>query len=145
MKIYFAGPLFTLGERMFNAEITGYLRKWNHEVFLPQEQEQEGMSAEDIFWGDVRGIDWSQVVVANMDGPDPDSGTCWECGYAFMKKPIVAYRTDFRAANDAPDSAFNLMLSKSATKVLILPRAVIPVRAANLINEAVSDIYAGLK
>src|SRR6266508_6190342 len=22
----------------------------------------------------------AEVVVANMDGPDPDSGTCWECG-----------------------------------------------------------------
>jgi len=21
-----------------------------------------------------------EAVVANMDGPDPDSGTCWECG-----------------------------------------------------------------
>jgi len=55
------------------------------------------------------GMDWSEVIVANMDGPDPESGTCWECGYAYGKKPILLYRTDFRQAGDAPNTPFNLM------------------------------------
>jgi nucleoside 2-deoxyribosyltransferase len=54
------------------------------------------MNPRQIFEADVRGIDWADVVVANMDGADPDSGTCWECGYAYRKKPIVIFRTDFR-------------------------------------------------
>ena len=46
---------------------------------------------------DVAAIDWADMVVACMDGPDPDSGTAWECGYAFAKgKPIVCDPTDFR-------------------------------------------------
>jgi nucleoside 2-deoxyribosyltransferase len=37
--------------------------------------------------------------MAMMDGPDPDSGTCWEVGYAYRsKKPIVQVRTDSREA-----------------------------------------------
>ena len=35
-------------------------------------------------------------VVANTDGPDPDSGTSWECGYAYRKKPVILFPTDFR-------------------------------------------------
>jgi nucleoside 2-deoxyribosyltransferase len=55
-------------------------------------------------------------VVACMDGPDPDSGTAWECGYAFAKgKPIVCYRTDFRITGDTEGAPYNLMLSESAT------------------------------
>jgi hypothetical protein len=28
---------------------------------------------------DVEGIDWADVHVAHMDGPDPGSETRWEC------------------------------------------------------------------
>ena len=28
---------------------------------------------------DVEGIDWADVLVAHMDGPDPGSETRWEC------------------------------------------------------------------
>jgi nucleoside 2-deoxyribosyltransferase len=49
-----------------------------------------------------------------MDGADPDSGTCWEVGYAYRKKPIVLVRTDLRqTASDG--SGYNPMLSESAT------------------------------
>ena len=58
-----------------------------------------------------------------MDGPDPDSGTGWECGYAYRKKPILLYRTDFRQAGDADDTPFNLMMLKSATAVIVAPLA----------------------
>jgi nucleoside 2-deoxyribosyltransferase len=51
------------------------------------------MSPPQIFKGDVRGIDWADVVAANMDRADPDSGTCWECGHAYR---IVIFWTDFR-------------------------------------------------
>jgi len=97
MKIYLAGPLFSAAERTFNNELTRLLRNKGHEVWLPQEFEQRTMTAKQIFNKDVEGIDWAEVVVANMDGPDPDSGTCWECGCAYRKKPVILFRTDFRA------------------------------------------------
>jgi nucleoside 2-deoxyribosyltransferase len=131
MKIYLAGPLFSTAERDFNARLTEKLRDKKHEVWLPQEFEQETMTPKQIFDVDVRGIDWADVVVANMDGPDPDSGTCWECGYAFGKKAIVLFRTDFRvgyeirgdlrAAEDGDHAPYNLMLTESANVRLDLP------------------------
>jgi nucleoside 2-deoxyribosyltransferase len=57
-----------------------------------------------------------------MDGADPDSGTAWECGYAYAKgKPIVCYRTDFRITGDAAGAPYNLMLSESATTRVEVP------------------------
>jgi len=114
MKIYLAGPLFTVAERDFNARLAGLLREAGHEVWMPQESEQRRMTAKQIFENDVKGLDWAEVVVANMDGPDPDSGTCWECGYAYRNKPIIIFRTDFRAAHEPGKAAFNLMLTESA-------------------------------
>jgi nucleoside 2-deoxyribosyltransferase len=118
-NIYLAGPLFTVAERDFNARLAARLREAGYEVFVPQDVEQRGATARQIFTDDVAGVDWADVVLANMDGPDPDSGTCWECGYAFAKqKTIVAFRTDFRAADEAGIGPFNLMLSESAARCL---------------------------
>jgi nucleoside 2-deoxyribosyltransferase len=96
MRIYLAGPLFTTAERDFNAALAGGLRTLGHEVWLPQESEQQQTTAKAIFDSDVRGIDWCEVVVACMDGTDPDSGTCWEVGSVWQRKPTVLYRTDIR-------------------------------------------------
>jgi len=120
MRIYLAGPLFSTAEREFNARLALLLRAKGHEVWLPQEIEQRSMSAKQIFEKDVAGVDWAEAVVANMDGPDPDSGTCWECGYAYGKKPVIVYRTDFREADEADKAPFNLMLTESATRCLEL-------------------------
>ena len=118
MKIYLAGSLFTAAERAFNRRIRDLLVEMGHEVWLPQEHEPRSRSAHDIFETDVEGLESSDVVVANMDGPDPDSGTSWECGYAYKKKPIVVYRTDFRKSGDTEMSPYNLMLSESADQVV---------------------------
>ena len=123
MKIYLAGPLFTTAEQEFNRQLRDELESAGHEVWLPQEHEPRERSAQAIFETDVAGLEGAEVVVANMDGPDPDSGTCWECGYAYQKKPIILFRTDFREAGDVPGSPFNLMLSASAAKMILAPLA----------------------
>jgi nucleoside 2-deoxyribosyltransferase len=120
MKIYLAGPLFTTAEREFNAALARALRACGHEVFVPQESEQGRMTAREIFLSDVRGIDWAEAVVANMDGPDPDSGTSWECGYAYGKKPVIVFRTDFRVGAEHDGAPYNLMLTESADRRLDL-------------------------
>jgi nucleoside 2-deoxyribosyltransferase len=121
-KIYFAGPLFTMAEQRFNAEVTRFLENEGYEVWLPQEHEPRRHTAKAIFKMDVAAIDWSDLVVACMDGPDPDSGTAWECGYAFGKgKPVVCYRTDFRITGDTKGAPYNLMLSESATSRFEVP------------------------
>ncbi len=122
MKLYFAAPLFSTPERAWNAEVTAALRAAGHEVFLPQEQEP-GKDGPGIFTTDVGGIDWADGLVGIMDGPDPDSGTAWEVGYAFgAKKPVVLVRTDLRAlAGNAGD--YNPMLTQAATARIDLPAA----------------------
>jgi nucleoside 2-deoxyribosyltransferase len=121
MRIYLAGPLFTAAERAFNTRLRDLLIAGGHEVWLPQDHEPRDNSARSIFRKDVEGLEWADTVVANMDGPDPDSGTCWECGYAYGKKKIILFRTDFRGAGEGGLSPFNLMLSESADCVLNLP------------------------
>ena len=120
MKLYFAGPLFTTPERTWNAEVVAALRAAGHEIFLPQEQEP-GKDATGIFATDVGGIDWADGLVAIMDGPDPDSGTCWEVGYGYgTKKVIVLVRTDFRDLAGRAGT-YNPMMAESATVRLDLP------------------------
>ena len=113
MRIYFAAPLFNAAERDWNATLAAVLRGAGHEVFLPQEQ-LPGKDAAGIFATDVGGIDWADGLVAIMDGADPDSGTCWEVGYAYGKKPIVIVRTDMRRTG-SDGSGYNPMLAESAT------------------------------
>jgi nucleoside 2-deoxyribosyltransferase len=122
MKVYFAGPLFTTAERTWNAEVAAALRTAGHEVFLPQEQEL-GRDAAGIFATDVGGIDWADGLLAIMDGPDPDSGTSWEVGYAFgLRKWTVLVRTDIRASAGSTGD-YNSMLAEAATIRIDLPGA----------------------
>jgi nucleoside 2-deoxyribosyltransferase len=132
VKLYFAGPLFSAAERDWNAALAARLRAAGHEVFLPQEQEV-GKDAAGVFETDVDGIDWSDALVAIMDGPDPDSGTAWECGYAYGKRPVVLVRTDFRALGD-PGMPYNAMLTASATVRLDLGLADMDTVAAAVLD-----------
>jgi nucleoside 2-deoxyribosyltransferase len=142
MKLYFAGPLFTTAERAWNAEVVAVLREAGHEIFLPQEQEP-GKDAAGIFLVDVGGIDRADGLIAIMDGPDPDSGTCWEVGYAYgSKKPIVLVRTDFRdLAGKA--GTYNPMMAESATVRLDMPAASTTEVIAAIL-EALAAIERGL-
>lgn len=139
MKLYFAGPLFSSAERDWNAAIAGALRAAGHEVFLPQEQEP-GRDSAAVFVTDVRGIDWAHALVAIMDGPDPDSGTAWEVGYAYLKKPIVLVRTDIRATADY-EGGYNAMLTQAATIRLDLSAAS-TTEVATAVLEALKRIEA---
>ena len=141
MKLYFAGPLFTTPERTWNAEVTAALRAAGHAVFLPQENEP-GKDAAGIFAADVGGIDWADGLVAIMDGPDPDSGTCWEVGYAYgVKKPIVLVRTDLRSMA-GNGGEYNPMLTQAATIRLDLPAAS-TTEVVGAVLEALQRIEAG--
>jgi nucleoside 2-deoxyribosyltransferase len=121
-RIYLAGPLFTSAEREWNVRLARLLEKGGLEIWLPQEHEPRKLTAQAIFDMDVKGIDWADIVVGIMDGPDPDSGTSWEIGYAYAKNMrIVLVRTDFRGVGEAGLSPYNLMLSQSANTMLNLP------------------------
>jgi nucleoside 2-deoxyribosyltransferase len=139
MRIYLAGPLFTTAERAFNAELSQGLENLGHVVWLPQENEPRKRDRRVIFETDVLGINQNEVVVANMDGSDPDSGTSWECGYAYAKgKPIILFRTDFRCSNEG-GALFNLMLTESAREVILCVNKS-PTEIATLIGQALARL-----
>ena len=138
MKLYFAGPLFTTAERAFNKQLADRLAAGGHEVLLPQERgpgddgaageglddRARSMSADELLLKNKRDLDAADAVVAIMEGSDPDSGTAWECGYAYaLGKPIVLLRTDIRGAGDLSGRPYNAMLIGSARAHLELPLA----------------------
>ena len=115
MRIYLAGPLFTTPEREWNVGLAARLRAGGHEVFVPQENPAAERTGRAIFVKDLEGLDGADTVVAIMDGADPDSGTCWECGYAYAKgKTVVLFRSDFRGSGDEHDIPYNAMLIGAA-------------------------------
>jgi nucleoside 2-deoxyribosyltransferase len=128
MRLYVAGPLFTQAERAWNERLAAALREAGHAVFLPQTEVKAiaSLDADTIFQVDVDGVRTADAVVAILDGADPDSGTCFECGLAFaLGIPIVALRTDFRAGGDALPgqklATINLMLAQASTRVVNRP------------------------
>lgn len=126
MKIYFAGPLFTQAERLWNRRLADELRKLDPslEILLPQDAaagavENGTINFRTLFQGCIQGIAGSDVVVANLDGGDSDSGTSFECGYAFaIAKPVLGVRTDLRVSEDR---GLNAMLSQSSAELIYFP------------------------
>lgn len=123
IKIYLAGPLFTLAERDFNTRFAKALEVEIHgaEVILPQNRAagllhlDNGMRL--IFEDCLAMVAQADVVVAILDGADADSGTSVELGYAHaIKTPIIGVRTDFRISEE---KGLNLMLSNICDNLVI--------------------------
>jgi nucleoside 2-deoxyribosyltransferase len=121
-NIYIAGPLFTLAERQLNLRIADAItaRLGNVQCIVPQVRA-------DAFLPDLHAVvkdcfaqvDACDLVLANLDGPDCDSGTSAEIGYAFAKgKTIIGFRTDFR---DSEVDGVNSMLRYACTKFVLAP------------------------
>lgn len=124
MNIYLAGPLFTQAERQWNSALAENLRKIGYQVILPQEKaqrmvdEEKAFNPKVLFDDAIQSLAGCDIVLAIFDGPDPDSGTSWECGYAFaLGKKIVGIRTDLRRGGDDPKNV-NLMLSNCAESII---------------------------
>ena len=122
--IYLAGPLFTHAELMWNLRLSEIIKSKRKDlaIFLPQEHEKEAivdgkLDLNKIFRVCIDGIDSSDILVAILDGTDSDSGTCFECGYAYAKcKPVIGVRTDIRGGHD---NGLNAMLNHSCNSVIL--------------------------
>jgi nucleoside 2-deoxyribosyltransferase len=128
IRVYFAAPLFTQAEWQWNSRLALELRGLNLDVILPQASAEpmlkgtEEFDAQALFVGNISQIDEADIVLAVLDQADPDSGTCWECGYAYKAgRPIVGLRTDLRRLGDDPAASVNLMLSRSCVALLEVP------------------------
>lgn len=149
-KVYFAAPLFTQAERVWNARIEKSLKAKGFDLFFPQHEatlvtDGMGGAPDRIFTQMTKGVEGCVAVVAIADGADADSGTSWECGYAFaLGKPVVAVRTDLRAGGDDGHTGMNIMLSSSASETVIVSRDADVEAATELIAGALERVM-GIK
>lgn len=126
MRVYLAGPLFTMAERRFMAHlrdrvgaVPGLRPLWPGDLFVNDDLAAMGPQAkEHIFRGCARELDACDLVVAVLDGSQVDDGTAWEIGYAFARAlPVWGLRTDFRVAGDTAHSLVNCMIECSCVKI----------------------------
>lgn len=96
LNIYLASPFFTENELEYVAKAETILRNRNFDVYSPREHEIRDKEAgtpewsKAIFEEDRVAIDKCDVVVLLYHGGYSDSGTAWECGYAYgTGKPVV--------------------------------------------------------
>ena len=96
MKIYIASPFFNDTECEALSRAEEILKGRGFKVFSPREHEtREGNVgsqawSKETFLNDKAGIDWCDCVVMLYWGNYSDSGTAWECGYAYgTHKPVV--------------------------------------------------------
>lgn len=96
MKIYLASPLFTDFEKTAVITTAYLLRKEGHKVYVPMENKIEDawlmpnhIWARKVFEEDIKHIQECDKVVCLYYGLYSDSGTAWECGYAYgINKPV---------------------------------------------------------
>ena len=120
LKIYFAGDLFDHKDLAGNLLLAAAIEKYSdgkYLVLLPQDGECEvvNRTSQSIRDADFKLLFNSDLIVANFDGTDLDSGTVVEfCFAKMMDMPALLLRSDFRDSGDhtLPDGEpWNLMCS----------------------------------
>jgi len=125
IKIYLGGPIFSIGEKQFNLNLANSLEKKVPGIsfILPQEYANKITKkrnfAKKMFTYCIESIDKADIILCLLDGPDVDSGTALEIGYAFaQRKPIIGLRSDFR---NSEIRGVNLMIIGACTEFYWLP------------------------
>lgn len=119
-KVYFAGPLFTDAQRLFNERAADELRRQGLAVFLPQSLQQDASEADwqsKVFKCNCAEIEAADVIIAVVGGCPVDDGTSWEIGYAYARgKPVVGIHTDTRTVGK--EGTVNLMVEQACRAIL---------------------------
>ena len=116
-KVYFAGGLFDhkeLSGNMLLAEKIERLSAGRYQVLLPQDFESAQTDATSVRNNDYKLLLTCDLIVANFDGVELDSGTVAEfCCAKMLDMPAVLFRTDFRNGVERPGAIvpWNLMIS----------------------------------
>ena len=122
MKVYLASPFFNKEENNVYNNVINILRSQeNIELFVPKEHTipnawdlSNKVWAENVFAVDILGIQKADVVVVLNFGMYSDSGTAWECGYAYaLGKKVVNVCVGY-------EKAFSLMMLNGTNCVVSL-------------------------
>lgn len=100
-RIYLAGPdVFRPDAADHGRRLVALCAQHGFDAVFPLDESlpadlPASVAARRIFEANIAHIEACDAVVANLDffrGPEPDSGTCFEVGYAVARgKPVVAY------------------------------------------------------
>jgi len=106
-KIYIAGPdVFERKSIEIGKQYTELCKKYGFVGFYPLDNvidfnQEKKKVALDIFLANQQLIDESDIIIANLNpfrGKEADSGTVWECGYAYAKgKKVYGYMQSKRS------------------------------------------------
>ena len=132
MRIYLAGPygFSEAGRHFYHGVLIPLVADLGHEAIdpwalidqsriaalavLPEGSERREARRKlnmEIAAENCAAIDRCDAMLAVLDGPDVDSGTAAEIGYAFARgKPILGYRGDFRLSADNEGGTVNLQV-----------------------------------
>lgn len=120
-KIFIAAPFFSPAEKYYNLQIEKICHELEYETFLAQREVgiAKNDTIDDCFIQDLKRLQNADIIVANLDGIDVDSGTAWEIGYAYsMGKIIIGLREDVRMYRTF--LPVNLMINQSCTQIIKL-------------------------
>ena len=100
-KIYIAGPdVFEKESIEIGEKLLSLCKKYGFEGLYPLDNivdfsQEKRKIAQDIYEANVVMIDSADIVIANLSsfrGKEADTGTVWECGYAYAKgKKVYGY------------------------------------------------------
>ena len=129
MRVYFAGPLFSEAEKVFNLRLAEKLEAKGYQVYLPQRDGVESkkppyneMSNDElqqtIFETDRDKVLQADIFLFVLDGRVPDEGACVELGIAYGQKHLlqqdrllIGLHTDMRGA--FADGKLNAMINSA--------------------------------
>lgn len=103
MRVYIAGPdVFRPDAQSWAESIRTLLIRHGHQALIPLDGEE--VAAAGIYRTNVEMIRSADAVLANLNpfrGHEPDSGTCFEVGWAVAQgKPVIGYISDGRSQKD---------------------------------------------
>ncbi|ADN09033.1 nucleoside 2-deoxyribosyltransferase [Sulfurimonas autotrophica] len=100
-KIYIAGPdVFEQNSIEIGKKLVKMCKKYGYEGLYPLDNvvdfsQSKHKTAQDIFDANIAMIQKADIVIANLNpfrGKEPDSGTVFECGFAYgLKKEVYGY------------------------------------------------------
>jgi nucleoside 2-deoxyribosyltransferase len=102
-RVYLAGPdVFRPDVKAWAAAARARLAEHGLQALIPIDGQE--FTAGGIYRANLEMIRSADVVLANLNpfrGNEPDSGTCFEVGFAAAHgKPVIAYLSDGRAQKD---------------------------------------------
>ena len=103
MKVYLAGPdVFFPNPDQWKRNCVAFIEKSGHQALVPVDNEV--VTSNGIYDANISLLKQAEGVVANLNpfrGFEPDSGTCFEVGYAIARElRVIGYVSDGRSQAD---------------------------------------------